>query len=408
MKMLLPKSLPLLSIIFKTKPLLGLMLNHHNWCQLHGYYGPSTALFSLNVKSIGSGCKFFHRVNRLATLAAAKSISPSKPSSVAMSKKERRLLRLLPENVLKSKLGVCSDKGNLVEALQLYDEARNNGVPLCKDHYNMLLYLCSSAASGSLVEPQINGDDTNFKNLGMKRGFEIVQQMEIDKIEPNEATFTNTARLAAAMEDPEMAFEFVKKMKNSGISPRLRSYGPALFGFCNKGEAIRAYDVDSHMIECGVVAEEPELSALLKVSVLSKKHDKVYEMLHRMRSSVRQVSEPTAEVVENWFNSEGAANVGKEKWDPARIKKGVIKGGGGWHGQGWLGTGKWSVVRGHMDLEGVCKTCGEKLVCIDIDPMETENFARSLAQLASQREAKTNFLHFQVFLLIASSINNFF
>ena len=64
--------------------------------------------------------------------------------------------------------------------------------------------------------------------------------------------------------------------------PKLRSYGPALFGFRKKGMADRAYEVDSNMAANGVVAEVAELSAMLKVSVSTKDAHKVYETMHRL------------------------------------------------------------------------------------------------------------------------------
>ncbi|RVW78486.1 Proteinaceous RNase P 1, chloroplastic/mitochondrial [Vitis vinifera] len=131
--------------------------------------------------------------------------------------------------------------------------------------------------------------------------------------------------------------------------------------------------------------------------------DQVYEMMHRLRASVRQVSESTAEVVERWFNSEDAAGVGEENWDVGKVREGVVKGGGGWHGQGWLGKGKWKVGRTEMDEAGVCQSCGEKLVGIDIDPRETENFASSLTKLACQREVKADFVQFQVWHQLSAS-----
>ncbi|KAF5781764.1 putative ribonuclease P [Helianthus annuus] len=55
-------------------------------------------------------------------------------------------------------------------------------------------------------------------------------------------------------------------------------------------------------------------------------------------------------------------------------------------GKGGSGKGRWQVTRTEMDETGVCKACGERLVCVDIDPLETENFASSLSTLACQRE----------------------
>lgn len=232
----------------------------------------------------------------------------------------------------------------------------------------------------------------------LNRGFEIFQAMVVNKVVPNEATFTSLARIAAAKEDPEMAFDLIKKMKGFGIVPKLRSYGPALFGFCEKGMAGKAYEVDADMVEAGVVAEEAELSAILKVSGVCNNAHKVYETMHRLRAAVRQVSETTAGVIEDWFKCEEAKKVGLENWDVSKVREGVVRGGGGWHGQGWLGSGEWRVERTQMDGTGVCQSCGEKLVCIDIDPKETENFASSLANVACQREVKADFVCFQEWL----------
>ncbi|KAK4285061.1 hypothetical protein QN277_001806 [Acacia crassicarpa] len=312
----------------------------------------------------------------------------------AKRKAKRKAEQESPEGILKRKLNECSKGGDMVEALKLYDEARSNGVALDVHHYNVLLYLCSSHASAKID----NNGDENTLNSGLKRGFEIFEQILVDEVSPNEATFTSAARLAAARNDPEMAFELLKRMKSCGIAPKLRSYEPALFGFCKRGDTDKAYEVDADMIASGVMAEEPELSALLKLSVDAKKEDKVYEMLHRLRATVRQVSESTLQIIESWFNSEDAAKVGEKYWDVSMVRKGIVQGGGGWHGQGWLGSGQWKVAKTHVNDTGMCLSCSEKLVSIDIDPKETENFATSLIRLACQREAKANFNHFQKWL----------
>lgn len=187
-------------------------------------------------------------------------------------------------------------------------------------------------------------------------------------------------------------------MMAAAIPPKLRSYGPALFGFCDLGDFESAREVELHMDENGVSPEEDELRALLKVSAGTKRGDEVYRILHRLRSLVRRVGEETVEAVEEWFVSETAEGVGKEKWDEGEVKEGVVKGGGGWHGIGWLGKGRWSVGRSEMDGDGVCLRCGERLVCIDIDPVETEEFGRKLANLACEREVKADFVGFQVCL----------
>ncbi|GAV69381.1 RNase_Zc3h12a domain-containing protein/PPR_3 domain-containing protein [Cephalotus follicularis] len=377
------------------------LLMHRNYCHaLHSLLPYHTSVFAKPISNIQANSFFMDRRTNLCTVAVSATSpvhkSRARVTNTLSNKAKKKARHESPEGVLRKKLDMCSKRGDLVEALHLYDEARISGIQLILHHYNVLLYLCSSSASSS--DSSVAWDDSDISKMGLKKGFEIFQQMVIDKVVPNEASFTSAARLANAMKDPEMAFDLVKQMQTFGIPPKLRSYGPALFGFCNEGNADKAYEVDAHMAKFGVIAEEPELSALLKVSADVKQADKVYEMLHRMRASVRQVSESTFGIIEDWFKSKGAAEVGEKNWDVSKVKEGIVRGGGGWHGQGWLGHGRWGVMRTRMDERGVCESCGEKLVCIDLDARETANFASSLSKLACQREVKADFNSFQDWL----------
>ncbi|KAL1325754.1 hypothetical protein AAHE18_13G182700 [Arachis hypogaea] len=176
--------------------------------------------------------------------------------------------------------------------------------------------------------------------------------------------------MAMSMGDGDRAFEMVKQMKIMGINPRLRSYGPALSTYCSNGEIDKAFDVEKHMLDHGVYPEEPELEALLRVSVQAGKGDKGRQ----------------------------ASRLGKRRWDIGSIKEAMENSGGGWHGQGWLGKGKWEVSHTTIGDDGMCKCCGVHLATIDLDPIETENFAKSVASIAVMREKKLNFQKFQAWL----------
>lgn len=238
--------------------------------------------------------------------------------------------------------------------------------------------------------------DEDVKKYALEKGFEIYEKMCLDKIPMNEAALTSVARMAMSMGNGDMAFDMVKQMKSLGINPRLRSYGPALSAFCNSGNVDKAFAVEKHMLENGVYPEEPELEALLRVSVGVGKGDKVYYLLHKLRTHVRKVSPSTANLIANWFESKAASRVGKRKWDQSLIKEAIENGGGGWHGQGWLGRGKWSVLQTTIGADGLCKCCEEKLATIDLDPKETEKFAESVASIAIKREKNSSFQKFQV------------
>ncbi|XP_059287162.1 proteinaceous RNase P 1, chloroplastic/mitochondrial-like isoform X2 [Lycium ferocissimum] len=272
--------------------------------------------------------------------------------------------------------------------------------PQTLDEFVQLIKTSAKASSVRGVEHEDYGIKVSedVKHYALTRGLEIYEKMRLEKVQMNEATLTSVARMAMALGNGDMAFDVVKQMKEYGINPRLRSYGPALSVFCNNGDVEKAFIVEEHMLENGVYPEEPELEALLKVSIEGGRSDKVYYLLHKLREGVRQVSTSTADLIEKWFNSKVASRVGKRKWDERSILKAIKNGGGGWHGQGWLGNGKWSVSRALVGSDGCCKCCGEKLVTIDLDPKETEKFANSVASIAAQRERNSSFQKFQRWL----------
>ncbi|KAH8497991.1 hypothetical protein H0E87_017054 [Populus deltoides] len=172
-------------------------------------------------------------------------------------------------------------------------------------------------------------------------------------IKPNEASITAVARLAAANGDGDYAFDLVKNVGAYNELPRLRTYDPALFCFCEKLEADKAYEVEEHMGSMGVGLERGEIAALLKVSLESRNEKRVYGYLQKLRKMVRCVRGETAKVIEHWFA--------------------VFEGSG---------------VELDVDL----------LVSVDIDDDETERFAESVAGLAMEREVKANFSEFQNWL----------
>lgn len=207
------------------------------------------------------------------------------------------------------------------------------------------------------------------------------------------------ARIAAQRSDGggDLAFDLVKTMKEKyGAVPKLRTFGPAIFAFCSELEAEKVYDVEDFMISMGISPEEAEVAALLRVSGKKGKGERVYEYLLKLRSCSGSVSLSTAEILEDWFKSEEAAEFGSVGWDLGKVKDAILMNGGGWHGLGWLGKGRWEVRRMSVSASGDCCGCGQRLACVDVEEKEAEKFAESVASLAMERETKSNFKDFQV------------
>ncbi|KAH1130629.1 hypothetical protein J1N35_002007 [Gossypium stocksii] len=288
-----------------------------------------------------------------------------------------------PEANFLYELNSCSKSKDLKAAISLYDSALSNNTRLNQSHFNTLLYLCSTFAT-----------DPDFKDLALRYGFRVFDHMMALNIHPNEASITSIARLSAAKGDGDCAFEMVKKLGDYQVSPRLRTYEPALFCFCQKLEAEKAYEVEEDIDKMGLSLEEPQIAALLKLSADTGRGERVYYYLHKLRRSVRWVSEETCKVLEDWFCCK-ASEIGS---DVGSVKEAILRNGGGWHGLGWIGEGKWVVKKGTVEPNGRCCCCGEQLDCVDIDDVETEKFALSVAGLALEREGKANFREFQDWL----------
>lgn len=311
------------------------------------------------------------------------------------SGKRGRLPSDLSENSRCSSDEMTSHSSGLIVGSNRNDEEAtlNKKDTMCPNEFALGTCEVGSAKSNDGIQVS-----DKIKTYALTRGFEIYENMCMEKIPLSEAALTSVARMAMSIGNGDMAFEMVKQMKALGINPRLRSYGPALFTFCSNEDIKKAFEVERHMLESGVHPEEPELEALLRLSVSARRGEKVYYLLHKLRTSVRKVSPSTADLIEKWFMSSSASRVGKQKWDRMLILQAMENGGGGWHGLGWLGKGKWRVIRTSVGADGVCGGCGEKLATIDLDPIETENFAKSVAAIAGKREHNSSFQTFQKWL----------
>ncbi|KAJ7570352.1 hypothetical protein O6H91_01G116700 [Diphasiastrum complanatum] len=394
------------------------------------------------------------------SFAVAKIIKPTELSNTSEDmedsvKKPFKKKKYTPEAQLRFELDTCSKTADFQKAIELYEKTVAEGQHKFNQyHYNVVLYLCSSAALG-VLEPKKSGrdnshqatkkslsesepDDTSkgeldseqngsisevegfggsmaglvgknvmgltkeMMDLAEKNGFRIYQDMCHQGVPRNEATFTAVARLAVARADGDLAFQMVKEMTVANISPRLRSYGPALYTYYKKKDIEKAFEVDTHMLQSGIMPEESELQVLLRLSVEAGLQEKVYSLLHRLRTTVRDLASSTIDVIEKWFNSKAAkkAKIPSEALPTVEgIRSAMVSRGGGWHGLGWLGSGRWKVEKTNIDKNGFCGCCGEQLVTIDIDPQETEKFQQSLATLACERaHCGNNFNHFQDWL----------
>nr|XP_043612675.1 proteinaceous RNase P 2 [Erigeron canadensis] len=292
-----------------------------------------------------------------------------------------------PESKFRSEFSNCSKTKDFKAAVSLFESAISQNIKLNLHHLNCFLYICSNSVETA-------GDPA------IEKGFNIYNYMISNNVNPNEATITAVSRLAAAKNDADLCFDLAKSLfLKYKERPRLRTFDSALFCYVKNLNAEKAYLVEEEILSNGLSLEEPEISGLLKVSVEVGNGVKVYEYLHKLRESVRCVSESTAEVIESWFKGDNAGKVGRlGVVDEGRVKDVILRNGGGWHGLGWVGNGDWVVERTNVDLGGCCCACKTQLACVDIGGDDTEKFAQSVVALAIEREKRSNFTQFQNWL----------
>ncbi|KAF0893764.1 hypothetical protein E2562_029660 [Oryza meyeriana var. granulata] len=253
-----------------------------------------------------------------------------------------------PNSDLSRTLTDCTRRGDAAAAMAAFDSAVSgtDAPRLLAHQYNQLLHLLAAAAADSASFPT--------PAAAARR---IFSHMLGSGASPSEATITSLARVTASdASNPaaaDEAFELVATMKEKyGVVPRLRSYSPVLAAFRRAGEAGKAYAVDAHMEASAVSPEEPEIAALLDVSMMAGDADKVYEYMHKLRRTVDCVSEETAQILEGWFWSGKAAMAGKAEWNACQVKDAIVANGGGCHRLGWLGTSPWTVQREWLKEHG--------------------------------------------------------
>ncbi|XP_057466686.1 uncharacterized protein LOC130756216 [Actinidia eriantha] len=77
-------------------------------------------------------------------------------TKLGKGKREKKIKVDSEETSLKVGLDMCSKNGDVIGAIKLYDSVKRKGIKMGQYHYTVLLYLCSSAATG-VVRPAKSG-----------------------------------------------------------------------------------------------------------------------------------------------------------------------------------------------------------------------------------------------------------
>ncbi|KAL4853023.1 Proteinaceous RNase P 2 [Chlorella vulgaris] len=190
---------------------------------------------------------------------------------------------------------------------------------------------------------------------------------------PKEMSYTALARMAAAGGDADGAFALVQEMLAAGITPKLRSFTPALVAYAEAGNCDKAFEVDAAITAQHLDLGEPEFCRLLQAAAAGTSWQRAQGVLQRIGSELTVLQPATLDLVRALFASPAAAAADADSTSPASAA-----------------GSRWEVAPTTLSAEGVCATCGGKLAALDLSAEELVAFSQGIASIAERMEKRPN------------------
>ena len=126
--------------------------------------------------------------------------------------------------------------------------------------------------------------------------------VELD-VQRTEMTYTALARIEAASGEPRRALDVVKRLIDERLTPKLRTFAPALHAFCMKGDIEGALEAEAEIANAGIEISEAEYGALLVAYADAGRWEDGLALLRRMREEIRTLSAPLVESTRRFFDA---------------------------------------------------------------------------------------------------------
>jgi len=320
------------------------------------------------------------------------------PPMQQLSKKQAKRAQD-PAMVVRKEIAMAAKDNNVQAALNVYEKALSDDIPIKSDCYYTLLFLLSGgdAWEDLLISPTNNKEKekdtsspvgTNSMPLEERLSMaeDIMESLKSrsepggegggggggaeqtgDSVPPSSSSgpgrikemgLTSMARLAAACGKGDKAFNIALQVEKNGLTPRLRSFAPALAAFAEQGNVAKALEVDAAIAACGLELCEPEYLRLIQAITLGKgSYDQASSVFMRMQSDLTVLQPSTIAMVRHYFES-------------------ALPG--------------WEVVSSTVSDEGICSGCGSKLEAVDLNEEEYQAFKEGVAALAEKQEKQSN------------------
>ena len=164
-----------------------------------------------------------------------------------------------PGQQARREIDVACSKGDFAAAFAAFDAAVDAGDPLQPHSFNVLLHLCSGGTTGGnygkddaasnndVAAPQAKVVVPSADAVHAERANAIFNKMVTLDIPRTEMTYTALARIEAATGEPRKALDIAKRLIDERLTPKLRTFAPALHAFCIKGDIAGALETEAEI-----------------------------------------------------------------------------------------------------------------------------------------------------------------
>ncbi|KAL4527101.1 hypothetical protein Ndes2526A_g01506 [Nannochloris sp. 'desiccata'] len=307
---------------------------------------------------------------------------------------KRKHKTLTPEVEIRLAIQTAARERSIDNAFAAYDRAKELGIKLTLDSFACIMFLCSGgddwefmlSSANSLEADSSNPSNGNINGSGsggatgfssevitpelMARGRNLLDDMAAAAIVPNEICFTALARMEALAGNPDAALAIAVSIGEKGLLPRLRCFTPALVAYAEKGNAAKAFEVDTAIAAVGLESGENEFGRLLQAAAGGGVEISAVEaVLYRMSRELQCLQPITIERARAFFTSDAAKQ-----------------------GSASPSSSSWILEECSVAEDGACPAAGEgiKLAAVDLTPSEYEEFKIGVAELAAKQERQPN------------------
>lgn len=278
-----------------------------------------------------------------------------------------------PGQGARREIDACCQRGDLSAAFEAFEAAVEAEEPLQTHTCNVLLHMCSGGTTGGggYDGGSGGGGEPSAAKVTIprpeavhpERANAVFNYMMTSDVPRTEMTYTALARIEASRGEPRKAFDLVGRLAEERLTPKLRTFAPALHAFCAAGDLDGALEVDDALTAAKIDVTEAEYGVLLGAFKKAERFDDGWALLRRVREDIRTLSDEMAAEVRAFLDAV----------------------------PGWCAAASVTVDESTGACEASPGGRTVQLAAVHLSPEDRADLLAGIGKLAREREAADNF-----------------